>query len=236
MLDISLNPTGTGAGWSFSFDGVPPAEVSGSLSRCVVVWAVRVDDRQKVRLATGKELNDLPGRARFFIGDTAQERQACWGTFKWFEGVQSEPYVPESYDVDMYVSRAFFNRLESLVAARTIPKLTVSVGGDRDDDEAAPEDRGAIKFGWEPDGAGLEWDNIKHPRLEVRWCRFDVDVGLPPSPDDEDLPDQSLASPTKADLRGILETVAKATQKIERLLAPLWLIAALLALLVFLRR
>jgi hypothetical protein len=237
MSRISLDPTGTGAAWTFSFDGKPPK--GDLLSRNVVAWAVRVPDRERVRLATGSELNKLPGRVRFFVGDATPDGKATfregasarWGDFHWYEGNKTSgdsPRFPENYEVDMYVSQDLFNRLESLAAAQTIPKLTVSLGSGTDKD--------SIKYGWEPDGSGLEWDNIKQPHLEVHWCNFDVHVGLPASEEDDRLPDQCLAPPTKGDLA---EAVTKATLKINqigmKLLTALWLIAALLAWLAFRR-
>jgi hypothetical protein len=233
---IRLDPTGTHAGWTFSFDGKAP---EGSLStRNVVSWAVRVADRQKIRLATGNDLNKLPGHVRFFVGDATPEGMTpqhdavgpCWGRFRWYEELETryEPHFPENYEVDMYVSQRLFERLESLVAANQIPKVTLSVG--------SKTDGASIKVGWEPDGSGLEWDNVKRPQLEVVWCDFDVDAGLPVSEDDDQLPDQRLAPPTKADLA---ESVTKAIQKIGQvgasLLIPLWLIALLLAWLVLRR-
>lgn len=68
---------------------------------------------------------------------------------------------------------------------------------------------------------------------------FHVDVGLPGSPDDENLPDPERAPPTKADLIGLLEAVKDASLRMERvasrLMPVLWISAILLAVLVFRR-
>jgi hypothetical protein len=235
MPHIRLDPTGTDGAWTFSFDGKAP-EVDLPRER-VIRWAVRIADRQRVRLVTGKELNQLPGHVRFFVGDAGPEGKthregmaARWGDFHWYKVVESRdgPDFPENYEVDMYVSQGLFDRLESLVAAQTIPELTVSVGSNTDKD--------SIKYGWEPDGSALEWDNIKQPNLEVIWCNFGVHVGLPASEEDDRIPDLRFAPPTKGDLA---EAVTKATRKIDqfgsKVLSAMLVIVALLAWLAFRR-
>ena len=241
MPSIRLEPTGTAAGWSFSLDGEPPKDVMRN--RKAVFWAVKLSPDETVRLATGNELKDLPGRVIFRVGDASPEgkttyskgRPVRWGGLHYIadnKSGDSIPRFPESFDVDLYVSRNLFERLESLIAAGRLPALTVTVGEESDGDA----DGHGIRYGWEPDGRALEWDNKRFPHLEMLWCEFEVDVGLPSSQEDDRIPETASQPPTKADLDRLNGAVAS---KIDRLrgsvLLALWVNAALLAMIVFRR-
>lgn len=230
MLSIELEPTGTGnAGWTFSLDGGNSETGSDPRNRSVVFWAVKLGGRQSVRLKTGGELKDLPGRIRCFLmadTTTTQEARVHWGELHYYKGA-SEYAFPESYELDLYVSQAEFGKLRSLLAARMIPHADVKFGKD---------DAPGVQIGWEPDGRGMDWDNEKHQTVKIKGCSFAVDVGLPTVPDDvEDQRDRATAQPLRADMVEILAAIRRATEQVEslgrRLLPVLWVSVALLAVL-----
>lgn len=204
MSSITFEPTGARAGWTFSLEGEPPKGCELDRPDEGIAWAVKLNRGQTVRLATGEKLRDLPGRVRVRIGDatphgmTRYAGAIRWGRLTYHGAVESRDGLmnfPESYDLDLHVSQALFERVRALLAIGKIPSLDVEVGSERaralrlgdvpapdedvikwepfgpDDAPAPDEDEDAIKCGWEPDGSGLEWDNKKHQRLQVLWCR-----------------------------------------------------------------
>ena len=245
MPTITFEPTGVDAGWNFSLEGDAPSGVDKTPPG--LGWAVKVNNEGTVRLATGGTLEKLPGRVWFSIGTATPDgrevyhegKPPIWGVFKWHKEVNYDYGIglPEAYFLRMHVSLSTYEALRSLVAARTFPTMTVTVGSDWNasfhSGEPEPSDKDAIKYGWEPDGSGLEWDNNKFPHLEIKWCRFHVDVGSPKSDEDDTLPDRGLMPPTRNDLDKILGSMMSFIRKLELLAVPLWIAVFLLAILVY---
>ena len=71
MPSITFEPTGVDAGWNFSLDGKAPP---GAFDlRPGLGWAVKASDNSIVRLATGRTLDELPGRVWFRVGSATSE-------------------------------------------------------------------------------------------------------------------------------------------------------------------
>ncbi len=187
MPTITFEPTGVDAGWGFSLEGkAPPGAFN---TKAGLGWAVKVSDGETVRLATGGKLNELPGRAWFNVGTATPEGREIyqegappkWGVLVHHKADENPNHypVPEAHALSIHVSRSVYEDLRSLVAARTLPTISVSVGSESsiDPSQPRPADADAIRYGWEPDGSGLEWNNQKFRGLDVKWCGFRVDVG-----------------------------------------------------------
>jgi len=252
MPTIMFEPTGVDAGWEFSLEGEAPPDAldtGPSLS-----WAVRVGGDDTVRLASGGTLEMLPGRVAFSVGAATpagrevhgEGKAPIWGTLMHRKEDTNPDHflmLPEAYTLRMHVSRSMYETLRSLIAARTLPTITVTVGSNwtssYNSDEPEPPDNDAIKYGWEPDGRGLEWDNEHFRQLEIKWCEFRVDVGLPKSEEDEAQPDRGMLPPTKGDLAKVLESLTLSVRRIEQLgravTVPLWIAVVLLGILAFRR-
>ena len=249
MPTITFEPTGVDAGWSFSLDGEAPPDVLDTGPG--VGWAVKVSNEGTVRLATGGTLEKLPGRVWFSIGTATPEGRAVyqeetpskWGILahhKADENPDHSPMLPEAYALSMHVSRSTYETLRALVAAQTLPTISVNVGShwtrSFNPDDPEPSDKDAIRYGWEPDGSGLEWDNENFRHLEIKWCEFRVNVGLPKAEDDDTQPDHDMMPPTRSDLTKILESLTLSVRRIEQLgrsvAVPLWIAVILLAILV----
>ena len=250
MPTITFEPTGVDAGWSFSLDGEAPPDALDTGSG--LGWAVKVSNEGTVRLATGGTLAKLPGRVSFCVGTDTLEGRATyregtpskWGILAYHkadENPDHHPPLPEAYALRMHVSQSTYDTLRSLVAARTLPAISVTVGSSPpfSTDESPAPDREAVRYGWEPDGSGIEWDNQEFRHLEITWCEFRVNVGLPKSEDDETQPDRDMMPPTRGDLAKILESLTLSARRIEQLgrsvAVPLWIAVILLAILVFRR-
>lgn len=231
-------------------DGKAPADAVESGP--ALGWAVRASDDGTVRLATGGALEKLPGRVSFCVGTATAEGRTVyeegtppkWGVLRYHEADNNPgPFLllPETYALTIYVSRSIYDVLQSLVAARTLPTITVTVGSHWNasfhSGEPEPADKDAVRYGWEPDGSGLEWDNKGFSTLEIKWCEFRVNVGLPKSKEDETQPDQTMMPPTRGDLANVVDSFALSVRRIERigraLAVPLWIAVILLGLLVF---
>jgi hypothetical protein len=207
-----------------------------------------------VRLATGGTLEKLPGRVWFSIGTATPEGRAVygegtppkWGALAYHkadENPDHHPPLPEAYALSVHVSRSMYETLRALVAVRTLPTISVDVGSNWtrsfNPDDPEPSDKDAIRHGWEPDGSGLDWDNQKFPHLEIKWCEFRVEVGVPKAEDDATRPDLGLMPPTRNDLAKILESLTLSVRRIEQLgrsvAVPLWIAVILLGILVLRR-
>jgi hypothetical protein len=250
MPTITFEPTGVDAGWSFSLEGKAPPDalVTGP----GLGWAVKASTEDTVRLATGGTLKKLPGRVWFSIGTATPEGRAVyrdeappkWGMLAYHKADENPDHhslLPEAYSLRMHVSRSMWENLQALVAARTIPTISVTVGSDPslDPDAPKPPDRDAIRYGWEPDGSGLDWDNRNFSRLVITWCEFRVNAGLPKAEDDETQPDHGMMAPTRSDLTKILESLMLSVRRVEQfgrtVAVPLWIVVILLGILVFRR-
>jgi hypothetical protein len=250
MPTITFEPTGVDAGWSFSLDGEAPPDALDFGPG--LGWAVKVSNKGTVRLATGGALEKLQGRVWFSVGTATPEGREVyqegtppkWGILAYDKADENPDHylmLPEAYDLSMHVSRSMYEALQMLVAARTLPTISVNVGSRSSfgtDGPPLPE-RDAIRYGWEPDGSGLDWGNQNFPHLEIRWCAFRVNVGLLNVEDDETQPDRGTMSPTRNDLGKILESVMLSVRRIEQLgrsvAVPLWIAVILLGILVFRR-
>lgn len=251
MPSITFEPTGVDAGWNFSLDGKAPP---GAFDlRPGLGWAVKASDNSIVRLATGRTLDELPGRVWFRVGSATSEGREVyrdgaspiWGVLAYHESDENPdhyPVLPEAYSLTIHVSRSIFEALKPLVAARTLPAIIVSVGssdGLLDEEEPTQTRSEAIRYGWEPDGSGLDWDNKKSRGLEIKWCEFRVDVGLPKAEDDESQPDRGAMPPTKGDVTQVFEAVKLSVQRLEQLgralMLPLWIAVILLGILIYRR-
>lgn len=252
MPSITIEPTGVDAGWSFTLEGeAPPGALDTGPG---LGWAVKLSSEHTVRLATGATLEKLPGRVSFSIGTaTAEGREVYqegtppkWGVLGYHaEDANPDHFMvlPEAYILRMHVSQSTYETLRSLVAARTLPTITVTFGSNWtssfDRDESEPADNEALRYGWEPDGRGLEWDNGRFPQVEIKWCEFRVNVGLPKSEEDEAQPDRGMLPPTKGDLAKVLESLTLSVRRIEQLgravTVPLWIAVILLGILAFRR-
>jgi len=96
-----------------------------------------------------------------------------------------------------------------------------------------------IKYGWEPDGSGKEWDNKNHRGVLVEWCNFTVKFGGPEPIDDEDEAASQVAwlpasNRDIADVRNRIAGVEASLQKFSgHALVIGWVIAGLLGILAF---
>jgi hypothetical protein len=105
------------------------------------------------------------------------------------------------------------------------PKVSLSPG----ESDAPPP----LKIGWEPDGSGLDWDNVAHPKIPVIWCTFTSELGVPlPEPDDDGKQPapEDLLPPTRADVAAIQNRVAKIDDRLASFANTMkflaWLIVA----------
>lgn len=243
MTNIIFEPSGVDAGWSFTLDGEPPEDRKTSPT---IFWSVKVCEHgprgTEVILATGGTLGKLLGHVSFEIGTATPEgRYLChedmgpqWGSLSYY----NEP--KEQFFLQMFVSRSMYETLKALVAARTLPTITVTVGSGwtgKCDDSGKPEppNKDAIRRRSLPFDE-IEWENGKFPHLETRWCTFNVDVGSPKSEDDDTQPGHGMMPPTRNDrerIENILGSLMLSVRKVELLAVPLWIAVFLLAILVY---
>ncbi len=229
MHRLTFKPTGRRAGCSLEIgEDYFPAPESG---RPTLFWSVVHDDDTQVRLANGKSLTNLPGTVHVSIGDAGPKTD---------EGVEAGPRWglhlftardddSQDYIIDMRVSATLFQRLEQLVIAGQVPDLKVSI---EDVESFKPE------HVW--DFERLKWDNKATDRLVIKACRFELDLGRDECPIPESAPQAyGLAPPKEVDLLELGKTITKEADRTERatnkILVPLWIIAAVIAYLVLRR-
>jgi hypothetical protein len=225
MPSITFEPTSPSAHLSFPLDGDPPKNLSVPTRRGVS-WSVRVAHRppmrQQVRISTGGKLNDLPGRVGIFVGVATPNGKAQykagdkWGILSYHEGREE---FPENYAISLYVSATLLDQLVRLAELGRPPTLNVDLGDDLMLDDKKSANEKFIKYGWEPDGSGLEWDNKSARVLEIMWCGFSSELGTPDTrlDEDEDIDSNLLLPPTRADVTAINATVGKISTDLSQL-------------------
>jgi hypothetical protein len=250
MPQITFMPVAPGARLFFSLEGEPPLHAIGG--RPAVQWAVRVEPDTEVRLSVGGKLNDLSGYIHVDVGDsspqgksqygTNESPQDLWGTLRI---IDADEYRPATFLVSLHVSQQMFDRLVRLAELGRPPSGTVHFprsppfSGEKG---AALE---PIKYaaGWDMDASDIEWDNKTHPEVEITWCSFSAELGVPePAPseggsegDDDKRPELTeLLPPTRADVAAIHVKVEKISEQIGRTARTVqwvgWLIVILLVL------
>ncbi len=252
MPRITFEPRSIDVGWRFSLDGEAPPDAR--VARPGLGWAVKVSKEDTVRLTAGGTLDKLPGHVWFSIGTATPEGREVyreetppkWGVLAYQKAEENPdhyPMLPEAYALSVHVSQSLYEKLQALVVARTLPTISVNVGSNWsrsfNPDDPEPSDKDAIRYGWEPDGSGLEWDNENFCHLEIKWCEFRVNVGLPKAEDDDTQPDRDMMPPTRSDLAKIRESLTLSVRRIEQLrrsvAVPLWITVILLGILVLRR-
>lgn len=227
MPCIAFEPTGVDAEWRFSLDGEAPPETF-DVGR-ELRWAVRAPATfNTVKLTTGGALNECPGCVLVSVGCATPEgreiyregERAVWGHLLHRGG---------EFTLRLHVSQSIYSALASMLAARTIPAITVWVV----DEEPSSGEAVHLREKYN----SVEWDDEHSPRLQITWCSFRVNVGLSQAAPDETRGAQGLLPPTKYDLAQMLESARRTSQRIERatraLIWPMWLAAIFLGVLVF---
>jgi hypothetical protein len=228
---IKFEPTAPSAQITFPLDGEPPKRARSGYRR--VSWSVRVGNRSsarnEIRLATGGKLNDIKGVVGVCVGtatpdgkiDYGDDLPARWGGLHYYAYFKSDfEAYPENYLIELGVSAALFDRLVHFAELGRPPIIGLELGdGFVFGKTGAAIKKAPIKFGWEPDGSALEWDNKESPNVEITWCSFEVECGAP-EPEDEDVPDREInlsLPPTRKDVLMISTAMEKAGGQLNRL-------------------
>jgi hypothetical protein len=115
--------------------------------------------RDSIKLATGETFDELQGTVIVKPLTATTATDTAIGALSYFEAFDSDfDYEPAGYSATVVVA------FEELVAAARIGRLpdrmALHVVGEH------------VKYGWEPDGSGVEWDNKNSPHLRVREALF----------------------------------------------------------------
>jgi hypothetical protein len=253
MPHMTFLPVDAATSFSFPLDGPAPARAISN--NTTLAWSVRLEHGKKVRLSTGSRLNDIQGHVNIQVGDASPEGRSVfgeeenrierWGFLRYFESDSSDFLsVPEQYFVSLYVSQRLFDRVLRLAERGHPPTVSIEVAeksiGDLLKGEEPPKEF-AMKYGWEPDGSGVEWNNKASPHVEITWCTFSAELGTPaitlPGGDDhegKELDPKLLLLPTRADLAMIQDRVAKIDDRLGKFAGTVkmlgWLILAVLVI------
>lgn len=193
----------------------------------------------EIRLSTGEKFNELDGTVTFQLGSPpadwptlkarhtplgGEKEMAIIGTLTYSEKYEGDlGSEPASYSVEVFIDPSQFDQLVRSARQGKLPAyISIDVVGE------------GIKYGWEPDGSGKEWDNKARPQLPVVWVGFGVilaadasDVEEEPQPGQpslEDLP------PTRAQVAQLMAKVSQLPMKL------FWIGAALVLALILFRR
>jgi hypothetical protein len=231
MPRLSFEPAREQAAISLSNrDGETPAS---GVTANGISWALKLRQGGRVRLSTGGDLRELEGSVYLRVGDATPDGKAIyegddpirWGGLHYLAADSDDD---QSYYIDLHISQSQFDRVQRLVELGSVPVLNIDLG---DDSLFKKDGEAAIKYGWEPDGSGKEWDNKNHQHLPIKGFTFIAKVGVSDdTEDDENGPRADLRAPTRRDLNALGESFRKFQ---SQAIVLGWIIAGLLAVIVF---
>lgn len=111
---------------------------------------------EKVRVTTEEEeLKNLEGGVAFTVRDKSMPKDE-WGELYYSPGRNDDIMPsPPGYSVFLTLDQSDHDRLVSLVQNGVpLTKLSIKTGK-------------GVKYGWEPDGSGKDWDNEQFPKVKV---------------------------------------------------------------------
>ena len=243
MPSVTFEPVRPQARMNFQVDGTAPPEVL-AVGADGIAWDIRPEEM--VRLSSGGKLKDIGGSVYLRVGDATPDGKETirsgvrWGGLYYREAKYE---FGERYTVDLHVSRRIFDRVLRLVEMGRPPCIDLELG---DEDKLTLEGADAktgIKYGYDPEGRDLDWDNKAHPTLEIVWCKFVGQLGTRVPEDAECEADDHKPNVTQwmppikrdvAEVRDRIVAVQVAIQKFAgHALFVGWVIAILLAVLIF---
>lgn len=163
MLSLTLSPRGALTHYFPLHGDPPPNELLDS--KPSLAWDAEFPRDSEVRFASlvsGGKMREMTGRVFVTIGTATPDgkekfdEEPIWGYFSYCADPE------DRFRVQLYVSKQMFAKLADLVRDRCVPTLDLFVT-DHDGIETAL-----------PDGCLAEWDNVKVPNLEIKWCTFAV--------------------------------------------------------------
>jgi len=189
-----------------------------------------LEGREDVRLADKRSLKDV----RWSIyaipdyGDSAAATREDVGILSYHEASSGVDHsFEEECHIQAVLSGATFDALfQSLQAGRVPDHVHINA---RD-----------LKYGWEPDGSGKEWDVAQKSQVLVTEVTFGIPISLEASDeewdDDPHVTSDDKFPPTKADARALCELTARQNALMQSLkMTVFWFGVAVVALLLFSR-
>lgn len=244
MPTITFEPRPGHVSYGLALGDEPP-EWAQLGAGCGLGWPIAVAREDKIRLTTGGTLSDIPGRAFVRVGTATPVGKArfgngakiAWGHLRHQEhAVYDDMVVDESFWVALYVSQPLFERLLDLARQGKLPSMSLEVCQGPPGESAS--DVEPLKYGWEPDGSGVDWDNKQHRLVEIDWCEFTYPLaGAESASEEETDPEEEAraraALPvTKSDLDAMRSEVSA---RFRSLIVAVWTIAILVAVFAFFR-
>ncbi len=151
----------------------------------------KLDVEERLRLTTGDEIKDVAIYADFITIHADERTQhfkqfTGWadsakavGTLNYFPLRKDElDFIPATLHFHFYPTESQLTDLIALAQHGRFPcRLNVTV----------PEGQG-MKYGWEPDGSGKDWDNVSNHSLPIESVQYEVNLAAPatdtPAPPD----------------------------------------------------
>ena len=211
-------------------------------------WTVMIDAkldggwRDKLRITTGEKSEDLPVGIHIGVVKEGQSEalqklhplvpnpdgsasETVIGFFHYYRAFEDQYgtfSTPAGFGAELYLPEPVLRDLFDLAkAGRTPTHLGLIVG-------IVPD---GMRFGWEPDGSGKDWDNAKTPQLPVIQANFVYPVLTPEEDKEVPEPFQEPAppSPLPPDLRPLLMQIS------QRLVWVIWLLVFVVAAVIWRR-
>ena len=194
----------------------------GTTDRWRLTLAVKMGWLDRLTLATGEDPRELVLYLNFihanvgersFLDVKGQEPRKGIGVLHYLKGRKGDfDSTPPTLIFENYVTNQQMDQLVAMAMVGRYPtSLTVSVADDA-----------GIKYGWEPDGSGKEWDNQTYPRVAIEAVSFEVPVS-PPGVEDNGSGSESgkPVAQTEVELLAALNTITRLLQ---------WLLGAAIVL------
>ena len=137
---------------------------------------------------------------------------------------------PASYEVEAWIGPSHFDQLLRAARQGKMPSsMRVDVAGD------------GIKYGWEPDGSGKDWDNKEKPQLAVICISIVLPLAGSPGASEEMQGDADSAAleelpPTRAQMSQVMKNLEQLHSKANQIATILlWSAIAVVFILLVLR-
>lgn len=210
-LDTWLEQQGVGLSFRVKNARISLEEKIANAKTRSISMRLTLERHEDVRLPDKRSLKDVQWSIYAIpdYSDPAAAPRECVGVLSYHEAKSGSDYsFEEECHIKAVLSGSTFDTLfQSLQVGRVPDYVRINA---RD-----------LKYGWEPDGSGKEWDISQNPQVLVTEATFGIPISLEAS--EADLDDDSHVTateqlpPTKADIRALSELIAKQSTLMQSL-------------------
>lgn len=161
---------------------------------------------ERCRLTSGHKFLDILGSVSLRAMPTVNIDQPV-GSLVFIPEFQSDDGVfgnEVTYSIDCEIPQSMYDELLSAGRLGRMPKsISIEVFGP------------GVKFGWEPDGSGLDWDNEEQPRVLISKIDFVLNYVSYVSAEEDDCYDEVISNP-EPPTRAQLDALLKKTDDLQK--------------------